>query len=146
MKAFLIALLVASTLSITFDIPVVKKSAKQVAVESSESMSDSIQSIVKALGEGDWMSAIPAGLKMARNLKFLDMPKTSKMPSFLNTITRREKCPWKRCVRRRLRIAHASFKKYLCALARGKDRLVGKLVKCIAANLWLATKCRRRSN
>ena len=137
MKAILITLLIASTLSIRFDLP-------KALVADDGLLNKEMQSLANTLIQGQWQNAFPAGLALFGKMSKMVSKKQSPVPALFKFTSKKNECPYIKCVKRRLGKAKRVAKMYFCALWHGKVLRARKILKCLNKRLRWATGCKRQ--
>ena len=137
MKSILFALLVASAISIRFDLP-------KVTVADDGLLNKEFQNIADSLTQGRWMNALPAGLALFGKVRKMISASQSPVPALFKRAVSHRECPYKKCVRAHLCKAKKIAKFYLCALFKGHVRKARKALKCLNKVLNAATWCKKK--
>ena len=139
MKSILITLLIASCLTLRFDLP-----KPQGPVADDGLLLKDIRSIASSIEEGQWMAAIPTSLSLITKVRSLVASKQSPLPALFGFAAKRHPCPYKRCIKWHLRKAHKVAKIFLCRLFKGETEKAQKILKCLNAILHKATLCKKK--
>jgi hypothetical protein len=129
MKLFVVAFLAAAVLGFNFNLPEVKQA---VRADSGEDLpfADQLSALTQSFSEGNFKGLLVRGMSLLRDLKA--------------TFTGNSKCPYKRCVKRRLHKAGKIAKYFVCALFRGHTKKAQKVLKCLHKALYNATLCKKK--
>ena len=143
MKALLIALLITATLNGKIEIPEVKKSLLK---RSETNFSEEIKSLSNFVQEGNWFSAISKGISFMSKMKDIIPSGSENMSSILETLIgkKEKKCPYKKCVERRLKKAHKVAHIFLHLVFHKKTKKARKVLKCLTRILYWATECKKK--
>ena len=136
MKAILITILIASTLSIRFDLP-------SISVADDGLLNKEMQSLAATLIQGQWKNVLPTGLSIFGKVSKMVSRKQSPVPALFKFVSKPKECPYLKCVKRRLCKAKRIAKYYLCAVFHGKVLKARKVLKCLNKSLKWATECKR---
>ena len=144
MKVALIALFVAVTFAGKFDVPELKDLDP---AKFKHPMSEDLDKLSDSLMNGRWLEAIPAGISLIKNIKTWGMSKSQDLASLFNVAGGKgRKCPYLKCVKRRLHKAGKVGRIFVHLLWHGKQEKARRVLKCLHRILYWATKCKKRRN
>ena len=139
MKVILLAFLISSSLNLNLILP------KNSAPRSDDGLFfEDLRILADSVNQGDWLKAIPKGLTLINKVSKMAKSPQSSFSPLLNFIGKGKKCPYRRCVKMRLRQCKKPARMFMRALWYGHPEKAQKVLKCLSGCLYKATLCKKK--